>query len=835
MSRTPLLSGVRKRTQARASGGQGKSGTTGSSWCAEQPVFGRDMRRIARTHWDADGPLDHRENLSPRSQQLDGEYLLPLACIDDSFGDHTGGGAGVGGGAGAGGAAGGGGGGGSSLASGMEAGISAGSPRAGGIGSVGAGVTSPRDRDVYGGGGGRKRGKGERRRFFLRIHKFVFQKELALHFSMCILSIAIPFSLSGSPWLAAIPVCVWCFYNAMFVMGAKRASTVLPGFDRFKRSFVAAMEEFLPPRLVPVLSLSFLSVVIAVTLTAARLGGPPLCISSCRTCLGSWKHAHPTTSLQGRGAAASPSVEASRSRSKFSPNIVGAFEGAKRGRDSAAAGDYRQAGGSGGGGESFWVEADEAAPARGSQRAKSGEACGYANGKELLAYYTVSQSAILIYLAVMTGLLTCLAWKVSEEELAQRQAAESRLKGQNPRAFELRERMILEHGRPGSSVRPETTCPWLMFGLVAACTFMLIGWRKWGDLPVTAVTVVVIGANVTTTLASVLMLHVGFHGRLIALYQGNLQRVQFLSKLLREGTSKAEEPWVHAAEAWWFLRSFVLREDLSLDYDVGGLGVSATFFIVLASFVVAVAQIVREGLDAMLNPPGSYCAYASVYLTVCLIRIFGLATKTYLEQQLHVGIIQDYIDNLAAVTAKTASSSASELKKGRDQPSPSLAPSLTAGISATTSTNTAAATVAERVAADNAADPNAANSLSEPSPANASLLAAARAAVTGTSALGDAGGRRDTRDRSPKAAEGGGSGGGARDLGVAGNEGEALLHPAQEAMRRMIVHIDTLDPYPCVLGIPVKPALFATSKVYVFGCFAVISVKLMYDVISGMI
>ena len=59
----------------------------------------------------------------------------------------------------------------------------------------------------------------------------------------------------------------------------------------------------------------------------------------------------------------------------------------------------------------------------------------------------------------------------------------------------------------------------------------------------------------------------------------------------REGTGKAEEPWVHAAEAWWFLRSFVLREDLSLDYDVGGLGVSATFFIVLASFVVAIAQV----------------------------------------------------------------------------------------------------------------------------------------------------------------------------------------------------------------------------------------------------
>ena len=121
-----------------------------------------------------------------------------------------------------------------------------------------------------------------------RVHKFVFQTELALHLSICILSTAIPFSLSGSPWLAAIPLSVWCVYNALFVMGAKRASTVLPGFDRFKRSFVAAMEEFLPPRLVPVLSLSYLSVIVAVTLTAARLGGPPLCISSCHTCLGSW-------------------------------------------------------------------------------------------------------------------------------------------------------------------------------------------------------------------------------------------------------------------------------------------------------------------------------------------------------------------------------------------------------------------------------------------------------------------------------------------------------------------------------------------------------------------
>jgi len=51
----------------------------------------------------------------------------------------------------------------------------------------------------------------------------------------------------------------------------------------------------------------------------------------------------------------------------------------------------------------------------------------------------------------------------------------------------------------------------------------------------------------------------------------------------------------------------------------------------------------------------------------------------------------------------------------------------------------------------------------------------------------------------------------------------------------MIVHINTNDPYPCVLGVPVKPALFATSKVYVFVCFAVISIMLMYDVVSDMV
>lgn len=97
-----------------------------------------------------------------------------------------------------------------------------------------------------------------------------------------------------------------------------------------------------------------------------------------------------------------------------------------------------------------------------------------------------------------------------------------------------------------------------MFGLVAACTFTLIGWRKWGDLPMTVVTVVVVMANVTTTLASVLMLHVGFHGRLIALYQGNLHRVQFLSKLLRCGVAACGGV-ARVCCVWMFIACFACR------------------------------------------------------------------------------------------------------------------------------------------------------------------------------------------------------------------------------------------------------------------------------------
>lgn len=44
----------------------------------------------------------------------------------------------------------------------------------------------------------------------------------------------------------------------------------------------------------------------------------------------------------------------------------------------------------------------------------------------------------------------------------------------------------------------------------------------------------------------------------------------------------------------------------------------------------------------MLEPPGSYCAYACMYITACLIKIFTLATNTFEEQHLHIMKLQQF-------------------------------------------------------------------------------------------------------------------------------------------------------------------------------------------------
>lgn len=146
----------------------------------------------------------------------------------------------------------------------------------------------------------------------------------------------------------------------MFLIGAKRASLLLPGFDKFKRNFKAAVEEFLPPKLFPVFSLSFALVVASLALTAYHLEGPPLCYSSCGSCLRRWKRAIPL-------------AEGSLGELSSEEQDLG---------------------------------------------------CGYENGRELLGYYTIAQSGFLPWLAVIIGLMTCMAWRVAEEELEGRREAE---------------------------------------------------------------------------------------------------------------------------------------------------------------------------------------------------------------------------------------------------------------------------------------------------------------------------------------------------------------------------------------------------------------------------
>lgn len=64
--------------------------------------------------------------------------------------------------------------------------------------------------------------------------------------------------------------------------------------------------------------------------------------------------------------------------------------------------------------------------------------CGYENGKELLGYYTMAQTSFLEFLAVMVAMSVCLAWRVADEELAERHDAGEWLKKEDPRAFQIR-------------------------------------------------------------------------------------------------------------------------------------------------------------------------------------------------------------------------------------------------------------------------------------------------------------------------------------------------------------------------------------------------------------
>ena len=211
--------------------------------------------------------------------------------------------------------------------------------------------------------------------------------------------------------------------------------------------------------------------------------------------------------------------------------------------------------------------------------------CGYANGKEMLGYYTMAQTSFLLFLVVVVAMTVCLAWKIDDQEIKECRDAEDWLKRDNPAAFDLRQQLIDKIGSPASSsVRPEGSPVWVFFGVIAALTFTLLGWHNWYVLPPSPTATLLIVLNLLTIGMSTLILHVSFFGRLLALYRRNFLRVQYLTTLLQRCK-------VADLDSWWNCRNFVLNDDLSVDYDMGGLGVSATFLISIIIFMIFLTQV----------------------------------------------------------------------------------------------------------------------------------------------------------------------------------------------------------------------------------------------------
>jgi hypothetical protein len=100
------------------------------------------------------------------------------------------------------------------------------------------------------------------------VHKFTFQWELAMHLLVCILSLS-PFFFTGRRLFSLIPISVWAFYNVLFILGPQFSNKVIPRFGKLRLSFKTTIEEFFSPKLLPVLSISFLCVVLSLAVTGA--------------------------------------------------------------------------------------------------------------------------------------------------------------------------------------------------------------------------------------------------------------------------------------------------------------------------------------------------------------------------------------------------------------------------------------------------------------------------------------------------------------------------------------------------------------------------------------
>eukprot|EP01034_Spumella_vulgaris_P023339 gene23339-29551_t len=389
----------------------------------------------------------------------------------------------------------------------------------------------------------------------------------------------------------------------------------------------------------------------------------------------------------------------------------------------------------------------------------------------------------------------CLAWRVAPEERIECSDAEEWLKRQDPRAFELRNEIVKLYGSPASSIRPEGSATWVFYGVTTALSFTLLGWHNWYVLPPSHTATLLIVLNLLTILMALLILHLGFFGRLLALYKRNYLRVEYLTTLLHR-VSESD------IDFWWNCRNFVLNDDLSLDYDIGGLAVSVTFLINLLLFVTLTNQMYREGFkQALFESPGSYCAYACMYLTSCLIKLFTLATKTYEEQHRHVAELQtlsiaSYLrDSQNSVSAGGGSGGGGVSNNNRGDQTPlSGASQSLLHLHVTNWQVNEQDYLNLRLALDPVGD------IESP------LRSFSQDSHSGNNSP-NTGNRKNSNSAVPtlqRASSGG-----------AGSAAETFRQTIAEFMSQ----INRYDPVPCILGVPIMPGIFSIAKLWLFVFF----------------
>jgi hypothetical protein len=74
---------------------------------------------------------------------------------------------------------------------------------------------------------------------------------------------------------------------------------------------------------------------------------------------------------------------------------------------------------------------------------------------------------------------------------------------------------------------------------------------------------------------------------------------------------------------------------------------------------------------------------------------------------------------------------------------------------------------------------------------------------------------------------GGGGGGLSKPALTRSVSHNASIESHRQAIAEIISQIRKYDPYPCILGIPVMPALFNSSKFYIFIVFTLLGVRMM--------